>query len=227
MDTNGKYRVLIVDDEPDICDILSYNLTKEGYSVGTANSAEEALSCKPASFDLILLDVMMGKISGFRLASMLKEDPATASIPIIFLTAKDTEDDTVTGLEIGADDYITKPFSIREVLARVQVVLRRYEKTPEETLSFKGLVMNPARKSLSVDGKNVDLTRIEFEILHLLLSSPGTVFSRQDLIAAVWPKDVEILDRTVDVNITRLRKKLAPYSACIHTRSGYGYYLGE
>ena len=227
MNSNAKYRILVVDDEPDICEILSFNLVKEGYAVGTASSAEEALECQPASYDLILLDVMMGRISGFDLASRLKTDPATSAIPIIFLTAKDTEDDTVTGLEIGADDYITKPFSIREVLARIQAVLRRYDKTPEGLLSFKGLVMDPGKKTVTVDGQTVDLTRIEFEILQLLLSDVGKVFSRQELIDTVWPGDIRVLDRTVDVNITRLRKKLVPYSTCIHTRSGYGYYLGE
>ena len=227
MAISGKYRILVVDDEPDICEILSFNLVKAGYAVGTACSAEEALECQPASFDMILLDVMMGRISGFRLASMLKADPATSTLPIIFLTAKDTEDDTVTGLEIGADDYITKPFSIREVLARIQAVLRRYDKIPEGVLSFKGLMMDPGKKTVTVDGQTVDLTRIEFEILHLLLSDVGKVFSRQELIDSVWPGDDRVLDRTVDVNITRLRKKLAPYSSCIHTRSGYGYYLGE
>ena len=226
MAADAKYRILVVDDEPDICEILSFNLIKEGYEVETAGSAEEALQCKPGSFDLILLDVMMGKMSGFQMAAKLKEDPATATLPIIFLTAKDSEDDTVTGLKIGADDYIAKPFSIREVLARIQAVLRRYEK-PAALLSFKGLVMEPEAKSVTVDGQAVDLTRIEFEILRLLLSAIGKIFSRQALIDAVWPGDDRVLDRTVDVNITRLRKKIAPYSSCIHTRSGYGYYLGE
>ena len=226
MAVDAKYRILVVDDEPDICEILSFNLVKEGYEVETAGSAEEALKCKPGSFDLILLDVMMGKMSGFQMAAILKGDPATTTLPIIFLTAKDSEDDTVTGLKIGADDYIAKPFSIREVLARIQAVLRRYEK-PAALLSFKGLVMDPEAKSVTVDGQSVDLTRIEFEILHLLLSAVGKIFSRQALIDAVWPGEDRVLDRTVDVNITRLRKKIAPYSTCIHTRSGYGYYLGE
>ena len=226
MAVQNPYRILVVDDEPDICEILSFNLIKAGYGVGTASSGEEALQSDPASYDLLLLDVMMGKISGFDVAARLKADPATASVPIIFLTAKDTEDDTVSGLEAGADDYITKPFSIREVLARVQAVLRRYGKVPGAQLVYQGLVMDPERKTLSVDGRPVDLTRIEFELLRLLMGEQGKVFSRQELIAAVWPAQDKVLDRTVDVNITRLRKKLAPYSSCIHTRSGYGYFLG-
>ena len=226
MTTGSKYRILVVDDEPDICDILSFNLEKAGYSIETAHSGEEALECHPETYDLLLLDVMMGEISGFRLAEMLKAEPRTRQVPIIFLTAKDSENDTVAGFDLGADDYITKPFSIREVLARIQAVLRRYGKVQVSRLSHLGLVLDTEAKSLEVDGRPVDLTRIEFEILRLLLSAQGKVFSRQELIAAVWPKDVPVLDRTVDVNITRLRKKLAPYSSCIHTRSGYGYYLG-
>lgn len=223
----NHFRILVVDDEPDICEILSFNLQKEGYAVVTANSAEEALERDPGSFDLILLDVMMGEISGFRLARMLKEDPVTEGIPIIFLTAKDSEDDAVTGLDSGADDYITKPFSIREVKARIQAVLRRYGKVAERMLSFKGLTLDLVKKAVFVDGTPVSLTRIELELLSILLSSPGRVFSRQELIAGVWPKDDFVLDRTVDVNITRLRKKIEPYSSCLRTRSGYGYYIGE
>lgn len=223
MTTGSKYRILVVDDEPDICDILSFNLEKAGYSIETAHSGEEALGCHPETFDLLLLDVMMGEISGFRLAEMLKAAPLTRQLPIIFLTAKDSENDTVAGFDLGADDYITKPFSIREVLARIQAVLRRYGKVQVSRLSHLGLVLDTEAKSLKVDGHPVDLTRIEFEILRLLLSSQGKVFSRQELIATVWPKDVLVLDRTVDVNITRLRKKIDPYGKHIKTRVGYGY----
>ena len=223
----SSFRILVVDDEPDICEILSFNLTKEGYTVETANSAEEALERNPAQFDLLLLDVMMGEISGFQLASMLKADPAAQSVPIIFLTAKDSENDAVTGLDLGADDYITKPFSIREVKARIQAVMRRYGKVRESVLSFKGLSVDLIKKAVTVDGQPVALTRIEFELLSILMGSPGKVFSRQELIAGVWPEDEFVLDRTVDVNITRLRKKIEPYSSNLRTRSGYGYYIGE
>ena len=223
----ASFRILVVDDEPDICEILSFNLTKDGYTVETANSAEEALERDPARFDLLLLDVMMGEISGFQLASRLKADPNAQSVPIIFLTAKDSENDAVTGLDLGADDYITKPFSIREVKARIQAVLRRYGKVRESILSFKGLSVDLIKKAVTVDGQPVSLTRIEFELLSILMGSPGKVFSRQELIAGVWSEEEFVLDRTVDVNITRLRKKIEPYSSSLRTRSGYGYYIGE
>jgi DNA-binding response OmpR family regulator len=172
---------------------------------------------------------MMGGMSGFAMAKQLKEDPETAHIPIIFLTAKDTENDTVTGFNLGADDYISKPFSIREVLVRIRAVLRRTRekgKTDEsQLLSYQGLLMNLDKKTVSIEGKNVPFTKTEFELLHLLLNERGKVFSRQELINRVWPRDVMVLDRTVDVNITRLRKKVGPYAKYIVTRLGFGYYF--
>ena len=224
---NPSFRILVVDDETDICEILAYNLVKAGYQADIAHSAEEALKMDLKVYDLLLLDVMMGEMSGFALAKHLKEDPATARIPVIFLTAKDSEDDTLEGLSLGADDYITKPFSIREVVARIGVVLRRFEKPQSTAIVFKTLVVDPVAKTVSVDGAQVLLTRIEFELLCYLLESKGKVLSRQDLIAKVWSKEEEVLDRTVDVNITRLRKKIGPYASCIRTRSGYGYFFGE
>ena len=195
----------------------------------TANSAEEALDKNLSSFQLLLLDVMMGGMSGFAMAKQLKEDPETAHIPIIFLTAKDAENDTVTGFNLGADDYISKPFSIREVLVRIRAVLRRTRekgKTDEsQLLSYQGLLMNLDKKTVSIEGKNVPFTKTEFELLHLLLNERGKVFSRQELINRVWPRDVMVLDRTVDVNITRLRKKVGPYAKYIVTRLGFGYYF--
>ncbi|MCH3969831.1 MAG: response regulator transcription factor [Prevotella sp.] len=228
MDDN-KARILVVDDEEDLCEILKFNLETEGYEVETANSAEEALDKNLSSFQLLLLDVMMGGMSGFAMAKQLKEDPETAHIPIIFLTAKDTENDTVTGFNLGADDYISKPFSIREVLVRIRAVLRRTRekgKTDEsQLLSYQGLLMNLDKKTVSIEGKNVPFTKTEFELLHLLLNERGKVFSRQELINRVWPRDVMVLDRTVDVNITRLRKKVGPYAKYIVTRLGFGYYF--
>ena len=227
MDNN--YRILVVDDEQDLCEILKFNLETDGYAVETANSAEEALEMDIKSFDLLLLDVMMGGMSGFAMAKKLKADPDTKDIPVVFLTARDTENDTVTGFNLGADDYISKPFSIREVLVRIRAVLRRTaERNGEQqsnVLRYQGLELNLDKKTVSIDGEDVPFTKTEFEILHLLLDEKGRVFSRQELIDRIWPKDVLVLDRTVDVNITRLRKKIGKFSKCIVTRLGFGYYF--
>ena len=223
-------RILVVDDEQDLCEILSFNLETEGYHVDTANSAEEALQMDVPSYHLLLLDVMMGGISCFQMAKHLKENPVTANIPIIFLTARDTENDTVTGFNLGADDYISKPFSIREVMVRIRAVLRRTAEqngTAEEptVIGYQGLLLNLDKKTVSIDGENVPFTKTEFELLRLLLEEKGRVFSRQELIDRVWPKDVMVLDRTVDVNITRMRKKVGRFAKCIVTRLGFGYYF--
>lgn len=227
MDKN--YKILVVDDEQDLCEILKFNLETEGYAVKTASSAEEALGMNLESFNLLLLDVMMGGMSGFAMAKKLKSEPAYKDIPIIFLTARDTENDTVTGFNLGADDYISKPFSIREVMVRIRAVLRRTAESAGEQQSnvirYQGLELNLDRKSVSIDGEDIPFTKTEFEILHLLLDEKGRVFSRQELIDRIWPKDVLVLDRTVDVNITRLRKKIKQFSKCIVTRLGFGYYF--
>jgi DNA-binding response OmpR family regulator len=228
MEEEKKYKILVVDDEDDLCEILKFNLETEGYQVTTANSAEDALKLDIASFDLLLLDVMMGGMSGFAMAKQLKANPSTASVPIIFLTARDTENDTVTGFNLGADDYISKPFSLREVLVRVRAVLRRtseHQGSEPAVLRYQGLEMNLDKKTVSIDGEEVSFTKTEFELLHLLLEEKGRVFSRQELIDKVWPKDVLVLDRTVDVNITRLRKKIGRFAKCIVTRLGFGYYF--
>lgn len=226
---NNKYRILVVDDEEDLCEILKFNLETEGYEVETANSAEEALTLDLPAFDLLLLDVMMGEMSGFALARKLKSDDATKEIPIIFLTARDTENDTVTGFNLGADDYISKPFSIREVMVRIRAVLRRTtsdEETDEPNcIKYQGLVLNLDNKTVSIDGEQVAFTKTEFELLRTLLEERGRVFSRQELINRVWPSDVLVLERTVDVNITRLRKKIGQFSKCIVTRLGFGYFF--
>ncbi len=223
----NDYRILVVDDEEDLCEILKFNLENEGYTVDTANSAEEALMMNLTNYHLFLLDVMMGEISGFKMASMIKKNKDTAHIPIIFITAKDTENDTITGFNIGADDYISKPFSLREVIARVKAVIRRTaivkEKGKEEELSYKGLLLNVTQKKVCIDGNEVSLTKKEFEILLLLLQNKGRVFSREDILGKVWKEEVFVLDRTIDVNITRLRKKVGEYGKCIVTRLGYGY----
>ena len=228
---NNNYRILVVDDEQDLCEILKFNLETEGYLVDTVNSAEEALAEELTKYNLLLLDVMMGEMSGFALARKLKDDEATKDIPIIFLTARDTENDTVTGFNLGADDYISKPFSIREVLVRVRAVLRRtVDQKPEEEqrlIKYETLELNLDKKTVRVDHEDIAFTKTEYELLKLLLSERGRVFSRQQLIDRVWPSDVLVLDRTVDVNITRLRKKIGPYSKNIVTRLGYGYYFDE
>ena len=221
------FQILVVDDEEDLCEILKFNLENEDYVVDTANSAEEALRMDLSKYDLLLLDVMMGEISGFKMARMLKQDPKTAHIPIIFITAKDTENDTVTGFNLGADDYISKPFSLREVAARVKAVLRRTNMgefdQPVEQLTYKTLTLDIVKKKVLINGEEVPLTKKEFEILKLLLQNKGRVFSREDILNKVWSDEVYVLDRTIDVNITRLRKKIGNYGKCIVTRLGYGY----
>ena len=222
----NDYRILVVDDEEDLCEILKFNLEMEGYTGDTAYSAEEALKLDITQYNLLLLDVMMGEISGFKMARMLKANKDTAEIPIIFITAKDTENDTITGFNLGADDYISKPFSLREVIMRVKAVLRRtagVQIKEEEQLQYKGLVINIPQKKVTIDGEETSLTKKEFEILLLLLQNQGRVFSREDILAKVWNDEVYVLDRTIDVNITRLRKKIGSYGKYIVTRLGYGY----
>lgn len=225
------FRILVVDDEPDLCEILKFNLETEGYIVDTANSAEEALAMPIAQYNLLLLDVMMGEMSGFAMAKSLKANNETCHIPIVFLTARDTENDMITGFNIGADDYISKPFSIREVLLRVRAILRRTTVTvvheEENTLCYQGLVLNLNKKTVTVDMDNIPFTKTEFELLRTLLSERGRVFSRQELIDRVWPSDVLVLDRTVDVNITRVRKKIGRFAKCLITRQGFGYCFEE
>ncbi len=219
-------RILVVDDEEDICAILKFNLSKGGYDVVTANSAEEALALDVKSFNLLLLDVMMGGMSGFEMTEKLKSDPGTAGIPVIFITARDTEDDAVEGLDLGADDYISKPFSIREVLSRVRAVLRR-SGSARAADTNAGIFIDDEKKVVTVDGAVVSLTRIEYEIFKLLFTNKGKVFPREDILSKVWPDDVIVTDRTVDVNITRLRKKIGEYGDRIVSRHGFGYLYEE
>lgn len=227
MATKQNPHILVVDDEEDLCEILKFNLETEGYEVDTAYSAEEALTLNLTDYDLLLLDVMMGEISGFKLASMLKKNEKTAYIPIIFLTAKDTENDMLTGFNLGADDYISKPFSIKQVQARVKAVLRRSmeEKKPvnENILTYNTLKLDTQRIKASINGEEVALTKKEFEILKLLLENINHVFSREEILSRVWKDEVYVLDRTIDVNITRLRKKIGEYGKNIVTRLGFGY----
>ena len=224
-------RILIVDDEETLCEVLKLNLENEGYDVDIALSAEEALTYNLQTYSLILLDIMMGDISGIKMAKMLKSDIATANIPIIFCTARDSEDDMVMGLNIGADDYIMKPYTIRNVIARVKSVLRRTSNhkiatTPAEkpnTLQVEGLRLDLEFKRCTVDGQEVKLARKEFELLVYLVSHRGKILSREQILSHVWSDEVVVLDRTIDVNITRVRSKIGTYGSYIVTRSGFGY----
>ena len=223
-------KILVVDDEQDLCEILQYNLENEGFEVMTANSAEEALQLPLEEYSLIMLDVMMGEMSGFQMARRMKDHPSTAQIPIIFITALDDEDNLVKGLNIGADDYISKPLSMKEVKARVKDVLRRsaplhHHNTAcaENQICYEGIVLDLNTKTAFLDNKKIECTKLEFELLSFFLQHPDRVFSREDLLKHCWPSDVLVLDRTVDVSITRLRKKIGPYGKHIKTRIGYGY----
>ena len=221
-------RILIVDDEETLCDALAFNLEAEGYEVETAYSAEEALTLVLAKFDLVLLDIMMGEISGTQLARIMKANQATAHIPIIFCTAKDTEEDMIKGLDLGADDYITRPYSLRTVMARIRTVLRRTSPTQDpsadiDKISYKGLVLSTRNRTCTVDGNEVKMPKKEFEILMTLLSNRGRIYSRAELLKEIWPDEVVVLDRVVDVNVTRIRQKIGEYGKNIVTRTGYGY----
>ena len=232
-------KILIVDDEESICEILQFNLEIEGYEADVAYSAEQALKMDLKSYSLILLDIMMGGMSGFKMAQMLKKDPETASIPIIFCTAKDTEDNKIAGLTLGADDYISKPFSVREVVARVKSVLRRCTQQPQvqahpqqthprtemdgDSITYNGLRLDLLKHKCYIDGQEVQLTKKEMEIMVLFLRNSGRVLSREEILHNVWSDEVVVLDRTIDVNITRLRKKIGEYGKFIVTRQGYGY----
>jgi DNA-binding response OmpR family regulator len=226
MELKGK-QILIVDDEEDLCEILQYNLSNEGFVTEIAHSAEEVLKKQLTGFDLILLDVMMGTMSGFKLADKLRKE-LKIEIPIIFLTAKDTENDILTGFSLGADDYISKPFSINELTARVKAVLKR---TPsdklktESMLHFNGIDLDTIRKRLIINEERVELTKKEYEILKTLLENQGKVFSREDLLMRIWGQDVIVTERTVDVNITRLRTKLGQFGSSLKNKTGYGYFF--
>ena len=226
-------KLLIVDDERDICEILEFNLSNEGYEITCAHSAEEAQQKLTPEHALILLDVMMSGVSGYKFAETLRR--AGNSVPIIFLTARDTENDMLTGFSVGGDDYISKPFSIKEVVARVKAVLKRRAQAGAHPsheggagdegnkLIFGELCINTVKKEVSIGGKKVVLTKTEFEILRLLAEKPGRVFSREDIITKAWRDAPYITERTVDVHIARLRKKLGTYASLVSNRSGYGY----
>ncbi len=218
--------ILVVDDEVDLCEILQFNLETEGHDVDVAHSAEEALDMNLKQYDLLLLDVMMGEISGFKMARMIREREELRELPIIFLTARDTENDLLTGFNLGADDYISKPFSIREVMVRVKAVLRRRQpmgKAHNQEVRYEELSLHIESKQGYIGERELALTKKEFQILQLLLENKNKVFSREEILNCIWSDDVCVTDRTVDVNITRMRKKIVPYDSHVITRTGYGY----
>jgi two-component system, OmpR family, alkaline phosphatase synthesis response regulator PhoP len=226
MDHNTR-KILIVDDEEDLCEILQYNLSNQGYYTQIAHSAEEALKRPITDFDLILLDVMMGPMSGFKFADKIRKE-LNIDIPIIFLTAKDTENDILTGFSLGADDYISKPFSVNELTARVKAVLKRSytdKVSNKSILQFNGIDLDTVRKRLIINDELIDLTKKEYEILKTLLENQGKVFSREDLLTRIWGHDVIVTERTVDVNITRIRTKLGQFGSSLKNKTGYGYFI--
>lgn len=222
----AQQKILLVDDDRNISEILEFNLKNEGYEVESVFSAEDALKLHVADFNLILLDVMMGGMSGFKMAEKLRNENIT--VPIIFLTAKDTENDMLTGFSVGGDDYIPKPFSIKEVIARVKAVLKRSgassnNLSTENVLSVGGLAIDFELKEVFIDGDKIELTKTEFEILSLLARNPEKLFSRERMIDTIWRESPYVTERTVDVHIARLRKKMKKYANLITNRSGYGY----
>lgn len=219
-----KYKILVVDDEKDLCEILQFNLSSEGYDIEVAYSGEEALKTHLEQFDLLLLDVMMGGMSGFKLADKVRNELGLA-VPIIFLTARETENDMLTGFNIGADDYLIKPFSIKELVARIKAILRRGKvvESKPKVITFENLAIDLERKLVSIQDKTVLLTRKEFDILAMLLSNTGKYLSREEIMSHVWADDIIVTERNVDVNIARLRKKIGKFGSCIKGRTGYGY----
>ncbi len=223
-----KYKILVAEDEDDLCEILQFNLESDGHQVDVVHSAEEALKKELRSYDLFLFDVMMGKMSGFALAQKIRKDLELGT-PIIFLTARNSENDLLTGFNLGADDYISKPFSVRELQARVKSVLKRTgRKETEEELVMQqlgGVVIDHVSKRLVIGDEKVNLTRKEYEIFSLLVKHPGRIFSRDEILGRIWENDVIVTDRTVDVNIARLRKKMGIHGDYIRNKAGYGYFF--
>lgn len=214
-----KRRILVIDDEEALREGLKVYLELEGYDVCACHDAESAMAMDLSDFDLILLDIMMDGMNGIDFAKIIRSRQETADVPIIFLTAKDSEDDMITGLDIGADDYIAKPYSLRNVKVRIEAVLRRTGIKG----SCNGVKCDRDTLVCTVDNKEVRLPRKEFEILALMLENKGRIFSREELLDRIWPEKTIVTDRSVDVHVTRLRSKISPYGRNIVSRSGYGY----
>ena len=217
-------QILIVDDEKDLCEILQFNLESEGFETDVAHSGEEALTKPLEEYNLILLDVMMEGLSGYKVANLIRKEKQL-SVPIIFLTAKNDENDVLTGFNVGGDDYISKPFSIKEVVARIKAILKRGTNTVENknVVVSKDLKIDLKKKVVTISGENVNLTRKEYEILALLMKNAEQYISRDEILKRIWEDDVIVTERNVDVNIARLRKKIGNYGASIKGKSGYGY----
>lgn len=223
-----RQKILVVDDEQSICELMKINLEIAGYDVDIAYSAEDALRLNLEEYALMVFDIMMGNISGLQLVSMVRQMPKIANVPIIVCTALSEERPLVEGFSRGADDYIKKPFSMKEFVLRVKSLLRRTSKTINNSnVSYKSLTLDNSSKLCYIDSKEVALTKKEFDILYLLISNPGKVFSREEILQTIWEKNVYVVDRTIDVNINRLRKKLGEYESNIVTRQGYGYGFKE
>jgi two-component system alkaline phosphatase synthesis response regulator PhoP len=222
-----KEPILVVDDEEDIRELIQYNLTKAGYSVVSASSGEEALTkAREAKPGAIILDIMLPGIDGLEVCRQLKGDAALKGVPIVIVSAKGEEADIVAGLELGADDYVSKPFSPGVLLARLKSVLRRAQAEPVDmaaTLTVEGLVVNPSRREVLVDSHPVELTNTEFKLLHFLIRQPGVVYTRSQIVDGVHGDDYPVTDRSVDVQIVGLRKKLGEWGAKIETVRGVGY----
>jgi two-component system phosphate regulon response regulator PhoB len=228
----GAPRILVIEDEPDIVEVLTYNLTREGYQVLSAKDGEEGLrKARQENPSLVLLDLMLPGIDGVELCRRLKADQATRAIPIIMVTAKGDESDVVLGLGLGADDYVKKPFSPKEVVARVRAVLRRaVERRAElkgERLAVRGLVIDQRRHEVRVDGKKIDLTPTEFRLLRALAARPGEVFERQELLSHAVGPDTVVVDRSIDVHVNSIRKKLGKQRDLIQTVRGVGYRFAD
>ena len=223
---NNSQKILVVDDEIDLCEIMQFNLQSEGFEVDTVLSGEAALERQLHEYDLFLFDVMMGGMSGFKLADKIRNE-LKLTTPIIFLTAKTGENNLLTGFNVGGDDYIQKPYSIREVIVRIKSALKRRAVITEEIFEFGDLIINLSRKLIQIEGQTIELTRKEFDIVSILTRNRGRYISREDIIKYAWSDDVIVTERNVDVNIARLRKKIGKYGACIKGRTGYGYIFEE
>lgn len=225
---SSTQKILVVDDEKDLVEILQFNLESEGFDIEVAYSGEEALTKPIENFDLLLLDVMMGGMSGFKVADKIRKE-MQLSVPIIFLTARETENDMLTGFNVGADDYLSKPFSVKELVARIKAVLRRGKPADvkSKVISVEKMELDLNRKSVTIDNEPVLLTRKEFEILVMLISGKGKYISRTEILDHIWRDDVIVTERNVDVNIARLRKKIGDYGNYIKGRTGYGYCFEE
>jgi len=220
-------KILVVDDEEDLCEILQFNLEQEGFTVDTAFSSEQALKLELSQYDFFLLDIMMGEISGLELAKIIRRNPDLADKPILFITAKGSEDDKLKGFNAGADDYVAKPFSVKEIIARIHVICKRVFTTTQKEISFEyeDMKLIPESKKVTINDIDVGLTKTEFEILQLLLNHKGRIYSRDEIMHKIWEGDTFVGDRTVDVNVRRIRKKIGEYHKLIKTKSGYGYYF--